>query len=167
MNQQSGFQAVITKVVGQHKTKILWAEKIGILLAFLGGILWYALQIGYILPFGALLLAMVYFLMAFTPLNIENMNDAKLMDSPVVLIFVNKLAFLALSISVLGMIFLIWHMPGASVMCFVGVTNLVLVLLFWLSTRKGLNAQVLRTPFALRVGLGLLILVVFLVMVYL
>jgi len=167
MTQQSGFQAVISKLVDQHKAKVLLAEKIGLGLVVLGFILLYTLQINYVLPIGGLLLAVIYFLMAFTPLDIEKMQDSRVMDSPGILLFVNKLAFWALSISVMAILFTISGQNGAGIMSFVGGTNIIIILIYWLISRKAINAQVLDRAFALRLLLMLLALSIIAVLTYL
>ena len=167
MNQQSGFQPQFSKFVGKNKVQLLLAEKIGISLTFIGVLLFYTLQIEYVLPIGGLFLALIYFFMAFAPIDIESMQDSKVMDSPGILLFVNKLAFLAMSISVMGIIFLLLDIQGSEITSYVGGTNLVIVLIYWLTSRKAINAQVLSKGFALRLLIMLIVLILILLMAFL
>lgn len=159
MGQQSGFQPVIAKLVNNHMNKIIWAERIGIALIFIGAVLLYGLQLKNTLVVGGLLLAVTYFLMAFKRIDIRNVDELDSMKSLGILFFVYKLAFISLSISIIGILFAILGKDGFMMQCLVGGSSLVLILIYQLINRYKLLDKI----FVLRILLVLMVMIIVLV----
>lgn len=155
MKQESGFQAVISKVVEKHKDKFGLAEKIAIGLAFLGLIMFYTLQMNLMLAIGFLFLATIYFLMALIPMDLDQMQDSTVLDSPGIILFLNKLAYITLSASAMVILFSMVEKNRSDLIFMVVGANLIVVLTYWLGTRKAPNAKALNKVFAFRILLML------------
>lgn len=162
MAQHSGLQPVITKLVNKYIDKLIWAERIGIALMFIGAVLFYGLQAKNTLVFGGLLLAVIYFLMAFKSIDMRNMDEIDSMKSLGILFFVYKLAFISLSISMIGILFATLGVNGFMMQCMVGGSSLVLILVYQLINRSKLLDKI----FVLRILIVLIVMLIVLTYKY-
>ncbi len=146
MSQKSGLQPVLEKLVNQYHKPLQISLRIALLLYIIGLVL--ALNIGfnYLAVIGALASALLFFVFAFRVIPIDREGESEsVWDSFGMLSFLNKLNYVALAISTIGILFLLTQAEMHFIMSQVGGYTILIISIFYVFIKQKPNGYLIKT----------------------
>lgn len=150
MNQQSGLQPIVAKFVNQYQKQLQISLRIALLLFGIGIILGYSIAFNYLAIIGGILSALLFFIFAFRTLPIDREGESEsVLDSYGMIGFLNRLNYIALSISSMAVLFTILQIKGGEEMRIVGGLTILIISFFHLFLKQKPNGYIIKTELIL------------------
>lgn len=146
MSQKSGLQPILEKLVNNYYKPLLIYLRIALLLYGIGLILAYSIAFNYLAVIGALSSALLFIIFAFRVLPNDSVGKTEsVLDSYAVISFLNKLNYVALSISTIGILFLLTQAKVHYIMSQVGGYTILIISIFYVFIKQKPNGYLIKT----------------------
>lgn len=160
MKPQSGLQPILTKFVNTYQKPLQFALRIALLLFAIGIILELTIGFYYLIFISATACALLFFIHAFRVIP-DDEQSSSVMDSFGLINFSNKLNYLALAISSMGILFSVSNTVGRDQMLIVGGITIFILSIYYILIKQKPNGSLIKTELIFTNLIFLLISVVF------